>query len=72
MTLTLPEIEAEVKKMDDESRALRKDIYKLAWYMRGSLSIEQAFMLDYSDRLLITELIKENLETTKESGLPFF
>lgn len=70
--MTLPEIEAEVQKMENESKALRKDIYKLAWYMRGSLSIEEAFSLDYSDRVLISEIIKENLETTKESGLPFF
>ncbi len=40
--------------------------------MRGSLSIEQAFMLDIQDREIISEIIKDNLETTKESGLPFF
>lgn len=70
--MTLPEIEAEVQKLEKESKALRKDIYKLAWFMRGSLSIEEAFSMDYADRTLISEIIKENLETTKESGLPFF
>ena len=70
--MTLPQIEAEVQKLENESKALRKDIYKLAWYMRGSLSIEEAFSMDYTDRVLISEIIKENLETTKESGLPFF
>lgn len=40
--------------------------------MRGALSIEQAFILDAQDREIIMELVKENLETTKESGLPFF
>jgi hypothetical protein len=70
--MTLPEIEAEVQTLENESKALRKDIYKLAWFMRGSLSIEEAFSMDYSDRVLISEIIKENLETTKESGLPFF
>jgi hypothetical protein len=40
--------------------------------MRGSITIEQAYMLDISDRDIIGDLIKENLETTKESGLPFF
>lgn len=70
--MTLPEIEAEVKKMEDESKALKKEIYKLAWFMRGSLSIEEAHMIDFSDREVLAEIIKENLETTKESGLPFF
>lgn len=70
--MTLPEIEAEVQKMENESKALKKELFKIAWYMRGSVTLEQAFMLDYSDRLVLSEIIKENLETTKESGLPFF
>jgi hypothetical protein len=70
--MTMPEIEAEVKSLDKESKALRKDTYKLAWFMRGALSIEQAFMMDIADRDIISDIIKENMETTKESGLPFF
>lgn len=72
MTFSSSEIEQEVKKLEHESKALKKSIYKLSWYMRGALDIEQAFMLDYSDREIISDIIKENLETTKESGLPFF
>ena len=70
--MTSAEVEAEVKKLDNESKALKKNIYKLAWYMRGSITIEQAFMMDVQDTELVSEIIKENLETTKESGLPFF
>jgi hypothetical protein len=70
--MTMPEIEAEVKSLDKESKALRKDTYKLAWFMRGALTIEQAFMMDIADREIISDIIKENMETTKESGLPFF
>jgi hypothetical protein len=70
--MTSAEVEAEVKKLDNESKALRKSIYKLAWYMRGSVTIEQAFTMDVQDIEIISEIIKENLETTKESGLPFF
>jgi hypothetical protein len=40
--------------------------------MRGALSIEQAFSMDIADREILGDIIKENLETTKESGLPFF
>ena len=72
MTLNIEEIQALVKQYEKESKAMRTELYKLAWYMRGALSIEQAFMLDVQDREIISELIKENLETTKESGLPFF
>jgi hypothetical protein len=40
--------------------------------MRGSITIEQAFQLDFENREIINSIISENLETTKESGLPFF
>lgn len=58
--------------MEDESKALKTELYRLCWFMRGSISIEQAHMLDFQDREIIGEIIKGNLETTKESGLNFF
>jgi len=72
LNLTLPEIQEEVKKLDNDSKALKKDIYKLSWFMRGALSVEEAFAMDVADRLILSEIIKENMEVTKESGLPFF
>lgn len=39
--------------------------------MRG-LSYQEALNLDYDERKIIGDIIKENLETTKKSGLPFF
>jgi hypothetical protein len=40
--------------------------------MRGGVTIEDAFALSMEDREIISNIIKENLETTKKSGLPFF
>jgi hypothetical protein len=40
--------------------------------MRGSISIDQAFSMDYDDRAIVSKIIEENLETTKETQLPFF
>ena len=45
---------------------------KLCWYMRGGLTLEEGFSLSYEDRMLINDIIKENLETTKKTQLPFF
>jgi len=70
--MTSLEIEEEIVSMDRSSKALRKEIYKLGWYMRGALSIEEAFSMDALDREIVSEIVKENLETTKESKLPFF
>lgn len=40
--------------------------------MRGSISYDDAVMLSFEDRKAISKIVKDNLETTKESGLPFF
>ena len=36
------------------------------------MSFEEAMTLSYEERSLVGEIIKDNLETTKKSGLPFF
>ena len=58
--------------MEKETQDIRLDILKLCWYMRGGVSFDEAMQMSQSDRELINELVKENLETTKKSGLPFF
>ena len=40
--------------------------------MRGSISIEEMYQLSFEDRDTINKVIEDNLEVTKESGLPFF
>jgi hypothetical protein len=67
----LPEILRESDRLDKEARAIKKDALKLCWYMRG-LSYAEAMNLSYEEREIIGEIIKENLETTKKTGLPFF
>jgi len=40
--------------------------------MRGGITYDEAIQMSQSERGIINEIIKENLETTKKSGLPFF
>jgi hypothetical protein len=61
-----------IEAMDKECQLIRNEAVKLSWYMRGGLTYDQAMALSANDRTVIGDLIKENLETTKKSGLPFF
>lgn len=72
MSLDNESIKEFLNQLDRDSKALRNVIYKLAWYMRGALSIEEAFTIGYTDREIINQLIKDNLETTNKTGLPYF
>jgi hypothetical protein len=67
----LPEILQEVKKLDVEARTIKKEVLKMCWYMRG-LSYTEGMNLGQEEREIIGEIIKENLETTKKTQLPFF
>lgn len=40
--------------------------------MKGSLTIDLAFQLDVESRLLMTEIISENLEAMKKAGISTF
>ena len=58
--------------MDQESNSIRQEALKMVWYMRGGLTYTEAMNLSHGERDLVSGIIKENLETTKKSGLPFF
>jgi hypothetical protein len=40
--------------------------------MRGSISVDEGFGLSYEDRRIISDIVSDNLEVTRKSGLPFF
>jgi hypothetical protein len=61
-----------VDQMEQEVNDIRQEALKMSWYMRGGLSYDQALALSPQERKIIGNLIKDNLETTKKSGLPFF
>ena len=67
----MPEILLLSSDMDKEAKAIKKDVLKLCWYMRG-LSYAEVMNMSWEEREIIGEIVAENLETTKKSGLPFF
>jgi hypothetical protein len=58
--------------MGQEAMSIRSEILKLCWYMRGGLTYTEGMNLSSSEREAVGKIIKDNLETTKTSGLPFF
>ena len=61
-----------IDQMDKDITGIRQEAMQMSWYMRGGVSYDQALQLSTSERTTISELIKDNLETTKKTGLPFF
>jgi hypothetical protein len=70
--MDLEEILRYVDGLDKESKELKEDLLKICWYMRGGVSVDDAFSMSFEERVLIGNIIKENLETSKKTGMPFF
>lgn len=72
MALSNEDIVTLLDQMEKETKAMRDDVLRMCWYMRGSISYSDGMMLSRTDQILINKIIKDNMETTKKSGLPFF
>jgi hypothetical protein len=72
LTLDNDEIVELLDSYDKESKAFREEALRMCWYMRGGLSYEDAMFLTQQERDIIGKIIKDNMETTQKSGLPFF
>lgn len=64
----------EIKKLLDEmemsSKALTKEIADICWYMRGSVSWNEAWGLSPDQRRIIIKLIENNIERTEKAKMP--
>lgn len=58
--------------MEAEAKQIRSEALKMCWFMRGGLTYTEALNLSFVERQIIGDIIKENLETTKKTQLPFF
>lgn len=68
----MDEINLLVQNLEKEVRAIKDELFKMCWFMRGGMTIEQAYNIDPEDREIIGKLIEGNLETTNKTKLPFF
>ena len=58
--------------MEKEAESIRQEGLKMSWYMRGGITYDQILALSSKERGMISAIIKDNLETTKKSRMPFF
>ena len=61
-----------LNQMEREANELKRQGLKMSWYMRGGATYDDVMNMSHTERTMISELIKDNLETTKNSKLPFF
>jgi hypothetical protein len=70
--LTVEEIDRVVQRYDKDAKAIKEELFKMCWFMRGGLTYNEALHLSVEERQIIAKIVESNLETTKETGHPFF
>ena len=57
--------------MENETKQIKDDVYRIGWYMRGSFTYDDLmFKISIEDRKILNEIIKENIETVNKTKLP--
>ena len=58
-------------RLDNEVKDFKLELFKISWYMRGGVSINDLLhKFGFEDRDIMYSVIKENIELTKESRMP--
>jgi hypothetical protein len=68
----MEEIDQLSQKMEKETKALKDEIFRVCWFMRGSVSVSEAYEMTQEDFSVMNKVISDNLETTKKTKMPFF
>lgn len=61
-----------IDSLESSVKVIKDEIYKISWYMRGGVTAQELLHIySYEDRSIMSNIIKENIETTQKTKLPF-
>jgi len=63
-------IKSLLNQLEKEISDIKANALKLSWYMRGGVSYADIMNMSVTERKLISEIVTENIEITKKSGMP--
>ena len=72
MSLSDSEIMKYLKDMEGDVKNLKHELLKICWYMRGGVTYQEALEMGHQERMIVADIVKDNLETAKKTGQPFF
>ena len=49
--------------MESEIKNFKIELYKISWFMRGGVTMEEMYASSHEDREIMSRVIKDNLDT---------
>lgn len=60
-----------IKRLDNQVKEIKEEVFKISWFMRGGVNSEDLFWkYGIEERRIMSEIIKTNMENTKNSKMP--
>lgn len=72
LTLTPEKVMKLIADYEKDVEEIKRGALQMSWYMRGGVSYEDVLNMSQAERMAISGIIEQNLETTKKSQMPFF
>ena len=61
-----------LQDLEKEVKQLKHELLKICWYMRGGVTYSEAHAMAPTERSIVADIIKDNLDTAKKTGRDFF
>jgi len=66
------DIITELNNLENACKQLKDDVFRIAWHMRGGVSSHDLFWrYSAEDREILSRIIKDNIELTNKTHMPF-
>ena len=72
LILTPDEVAKYIDQLDQEANKIRSESIKMSWHMRGGMTYDQVMQLSSAERHMIADMVKDHMETTSKTKLPYF
>jgi hypothetical protein len=72
MAMSNSDIPKFINNLESSVKVIKDEIFKISWYMRGGVTSQELLHIySYEDRTIMSNIIKDNIETTQKTKLPF-
>lgn len=72
LTLDPDGVKRLIERYEKETKEIRRSCLQMSWHLRGGATYEDVLNMSTEEREIINGIIEQHMETTKQSGLPYF
>jgi hypothetical protein len=72
LTLDPDGVKRLIERYEKDVKDIRKSCLQMSWHLRGGATYEDVLNMSTEEREIINSIIEQHMETTKQSGLPYF